>query len=112
MGVTHIYYTKKDNTVRVVSDFREVNKRVVRKPFSIPKTSTVLQELEGFTYATALELNMGYYPIRLDPAASKICAIIFLWGKYSYLRLPMGVACPPNIFQARMSELMTTLEFI
>eukprot|EP00804_Cyclotella_cryptica_P011519 CCRYP_019883-RA/>CCRYP_019883-RA protein AED:0.08 eAED:0.25 QI:0/-1/0/1/-1/1/1/0/404 len=103
---------KKDNTVRVVSDFREVNKRVVRKPFPIPKISTVLQELEGFTYATALDLNMGYYTIRLDPDASKICTIIFPWGKYSYLRLPMGVACSPDIFQAKMSELMATLEFV
>eukprot|EP00804_Cyclotella_cryptica_P004890 CCRYP_004949-RA/>CCRYP_004949-RA protein AED:0.36 eAED:0.67 QI:0/0/0/1/1/1/2/0/493 len=71
---------KKDNTVRVVSDFREVNKCIVRKPFPIPKISTVLQELEGFTYATALDLNMGYYTIRLDPDASKICTIIFPWG--------------------------------
>eukprot|EP00804_Cyclotella_cryptica_P013263 CCRYP_007025-RA/>CCRYP_007025-RA protein AED:0.37 eAED:0.69 QI:0/0/0/1/0.33/0.5/4/0/454 len=99
-----------NNTVRVVSDFREVNKRIVRKPFPIPKISTVLQELEGFTYATALDLNMGYYTIRLDPDASKICTIIFPWGKYSYLRLPMGVACSPDIFQAKMSELMATLE--
>ena len=50
--------------MRVVSDFRELNKRVVRKPFPIPKISTVLQELEGFTHATALDLNMGYYTIR------------------------------------------------
>ena len=103
---------KKDNTVRVVSDFREINKRIVRKPFPIPKISTVLQELEGFTYATALDLNMGYYTIRLDPDASKICTIILPWGKYSYLRLPMGVACSPDIFQAKMSELMGTLEFV
>ena len=82
---------KKDNTVHVVSDFREVNKRIVRKPFPIPKISTVLQELEGFTYATALDLNMGYYTIKLDPDASKICTIILPWGKYSYLRLPMGM---------------------
>ena len=33
-------------------------------------------------------------------------------GKYSYLRLPMGVACSPDIFQAKMSELMGTLEFV
>ena len=85
MGVTNIYYTKKDNTVRVVSNFREVNKRVVRKPFPIPKISTVLQELEGFPYATALDLTLGNYTIRLDPDASKICTIIFTWGKYSYL---------------------------
>jgi hypothetical protein len=34
---------------------------------------------------------MGYYTIRLDPDASKICTIIFPWGKYSYKRLPMGI---------------------
>ncbi len=77
---------KKDQTVRFLSDFREVNKRIVRKPFPLPKISTVLQELEGFTFATALDLNMGYYTIRLDPDSSKICTIIFPWGQYSYLR--------------------------
>ena len=103
---------KKDNTVCVVSNFREINKQIVRKPFPIPKISTVLQELEGFTFATALDLNMGYYTIRLDPVASKICTIILPWEKFSYLRLPMGFACSPNIFQAKMSELMGTLEFV
>jgi hypothetical protein len=92
---------KKNNTVRFLSDFRELNKRLVRKPFPIPKISTVLHELEGFTYATALDLNMGYYTIRLDPDASRYCTIIFPWGKYSYKRLPMGVAGSPDIFQAK-----------
>ena len=82
------------------------------KPFPIPKISTVLQELEGFTFATSLDLNMGYYTISLDPDASKICTIIFPWGKYSYLQLPMGIAGSPDIFQAKMSELMAALEFV
>jgi hypothetical protein len=73
---------KKNNTVRFLCIFWEVNKRLIRKPFPIPKISTVLQELEGFTFATALDLNMGYYTIRLDPDASEICTIIFPWGKY------------------------------
>jgi hypothetical protein len=90
---------KKDKTVRFVSDFQEVNKRLVRKPFPIPKISTVLQEIKGFSYATALDLNIGYYTIRLDPDASKICTIIFPWGKYSYKRLPIGIAGSPDIFQ-------------
>jgi hypothetical protein len=71
---------KKDRTICFLSDFWEVNKRLVRIPFPIPKISTVLQEIEVFFYATALDLNMGYYTIRLDPDASKICTIIFLWG--------------------------------
>ena len=74
---------KKNGTVWILTDFRELNKRLVRKPFPLTKISTVLQELEGFTFATALDLNMGYYTIRLDPTASRI-TIIFPWGKYSY----------------------------
>ena len=42
---------KSDQTVHMISDVMEVNKRLVRKPFPIPKISTVLQELEGFTFA-------------------------------------------------------------
>jgi hypothetical protein len=72
----------------------------------------VFQELEGFTYTVALDLNMGYYTISLDLDASKICTIIFPWGKYSYKRLPMGIAGSPNLFQEKMSNLMATLEFI
>jgi hypothetical protein len=103
---------KKNGTVRFLTDFRELNKRIVRKPFPLPKISTVLQELEGFTFATSLDLNMGYYTIRLDSDTSKICTIIFPWGKYSYKRLPMGVAGSPDIFQSKMSELMAALEFV
>ena len=64
MGFVNFHSTKKDNTVLVISDFREVNKQIVRKLFTILKISTVLQELERFTHATALDLNMGYYTIR------------------------------------------------
>ncbi len=96
--------------MRTISDFWELNKRIVRKSYPIPKISTILQELEGFTYATALDLNMGYYTIRLDPTASKMCTIIFPWGKYSHKRLPMGFGGSADIFQAQIMELMATFE--
>ena len=78
--------------VRFLTDFREINKRLIRKPWPLPKISIIFQELEGFKWATALDLNMGYYTIRLDQDLSKICTIILPWGKYAYLRLPMGIA--------------------
>jgi hypothetical protein len=71
-----------------------------------------LQEIEGFSYATALDLNMGYYTIRLDPDASEICTIIFPWGKYSYKRLTMRIAGSPDIFQEKMLKLMETLDYV
>jgi hypothetical protein len=103
---------KKDHTVRTISDFRELNKRIERNPYPIPKISTTLQELEGFTYATTLDLNMGYYTIRLDPTAAEMFTIIFPWGKYSYQRLPMGFAGSADIVQAEMGNLMATLEYV
>ncbi len=63
---------KKDHTVHTISDFRELNKQIVRKPYHIPKISTTLHELECFTYATTLDLNMGYYTIRLHPTAARM----------------------------------------
>jgi hypothetical protein len=104
--------SKKDHTVRTISDFRELNKRIVRKPYPIPKISTILQELEGFTYATTVDFNMGYYTIRLDPTAAKMCTIMFPWGKYSYQRLRMGFAGSADIFQAEMENLLATLEYV
>jgi hypothetical protein len=65
----------------------------------------IIQELEGFTYATALDLHMGYYTIRLDPTASEMCTIIFPWGKYSYKRPPMGFEGSAGIFQAHITNL-------
>jgi hypothetical protein len=103
---------KKNGKVRFLTDFREVNKRLVRKPFPLPKISTVLQELEGFRWATSLDLNMAYYTIRLDHDSQKICTLILPWGKYSYQRLPMGIAGSPDIFQEKMSLLMVDLDFV
>jgi hypothetical protein len=103
---------KKDHTVRTISDFRELNKLIVCKPYPIPKISTTLQELEGFIYATTLDLNMGYYTIGLDPTATEMCTIIFPWGKYSYQRLPMGFAGLADIFQAEIGNLMAALEYV
>jgi hypothetical protein len=54
---------------------------------------------------------MGYYTIRLDPTASKMCTIIFSWGKYSYKRLPMGFGGSADIFQAQIMDLMASLNF-
>jgi hypothetical protein len=78
MGFANIHNTKERwDSPRTISDFPELNKCIVRKPYPIPKISTTLQELEGFTYVTALDLNMGYYTIRLDSKSSKMCTIIF-----------------------------------
>jgi hypothetical protein len=91
--------SKKNGTIRVVSDFRKLNSLLKRHPFPIPKIGDMIRSMEGFTFATALDLNMGYYHIKLDADAQKLCTIIFPWGKYKYKRLPMGIKIAPDVFK-------------
>ena len=101
---------KKDQTVRFISNFRELNKRIKYKPFPIPKIQDLLLKFEGFTYATSLDLNMGYYHIELTPNSKRMCTIVLPWGKYEYQKLPMGLCTSPDIFQEKMSTLVNDLE--
>ena len=96
---------KPNGTVCMVSDFRKLISNLIRKPCPIPNISTIIQELEGFRYAIALDLNMDCYAIRLDPESQDMRTIITPLGKYEYLRLPMGVMCPPDIFQEKCQTL-------
>ena len=50
---------KKNGTVRFISDFRRLNQKIKRKPYPLPRISDTLQQLEGFQYATSLDINMG-----------------------------------------------------
>ena len=97
---------KKDETIRFISDFRELNKRIQRQPFSIPKIQDLLLKLEGFQWATSLDLNMGNYHIKLSPFSKKLCTVHMLCSKYEYQRLPMGLCNIPDIFQEYMRELL------
>jgi len=103
---------KKDGSVRFISDFQELNKRILRKPYPIPNIQDMLLNLEGFQWATSLDLNMGYYHIRLDPASKQLCTIVLPFGKYEYQAIPMGLCNSTDIFQEKMSELMDGLAFV
>ena len=76
---------KPDGTLRSLADFRELNKRIKRKPFPFPKIQDTLQKLRGFMWVTAMDLNMGYNHIVLNPNARRLCTIVLPWGKYEYL---------------------------
>jgi len=102
---------KKTGDVRIVTDFRILNSRTQRKQFPMPKASDMLQKLQGFTYATAIDLSMGYYHIPIDLESQELCTTVLPWGKYSYCRLPMGLTSSPDIFQNVMQQVVGDLEY-
>jgi hypothetical protein len=53
-----------------------------RQPFHIPKVGNMIRSMEGFIFASALDLNIGYYHIKPDAEADaqNLCAIVFQWN--------------------------------
>ena len=57
---------KKDKRIRVVSDFREVNKLIRRKPYPMPKIHESIQKRSEYTHFTKMDLSMQFYCFELE----------------------------------------------
>jgi hypothetical protein len=68
--------------------------------------------MEGFTFASVPDLNMGYYHIKLHADAQKLCTNVFPWGKYKYKRLSIGIKIAPDVFQKVISKLVQDMEYV
>ena len=67
---------KKEGNVRFITDYHSLNQQLVRKPYHLTIIGDNMQKLEGFHYATALDINMEYYIIRIFPASQDMTTIV------------------------------------
>ena len=95
---------KKTGDLQIITDFGKMNESIEQHPFPIPKKLDTMQTLNKFKSATALDLSQGFYTIPLDKESQKICTTVTPWRKYAHLRMPMGIACAPNIFQVSINN--------
>jgi hypothetical protein len=74
----------------------------------------MIRSVKGFSFASALDLNMAYYHIKPDADAQKLGTMVLLWhmGKYKYKRLPIGIKISLDFFQNVMSKLFQDMEYV
>lgn len=96
--------TKKDGSIRVCIDPRELNKALQREHYTMPVLDDVLHDLSESRLFTKADLKSGYWHVVLDEESSKLTTFQTCCGRYRWLRLPFGLSVSAEIFQRKLIQ--------
>jgi hypothetical protein len=58
---------KKDQSLRICLDFRDLNKQTIFDPVLMPRMDEVLNKVSKARYISKLDLTKGYWQVPLEP---------------------------------------------
>ena len=101
---------KPDGSVRVCLDPKDLNKALRRPKYQIPTLDEVLPDLAKAKIFSVLDAKEGFHQVRLDEESSYATTFWTPFGRYRYLRMPMGISTASEEFQRRQIEAYEGLE--
>jgi hypothetical protein len=103
---------KKDGSIRICMDCRELNSAVKREHYTIPTYDEVSARLAGAKKFSLLDAQSGFWHIRLSEESSRICTFNTPFGRYRWKRLPFGLKSAPEVFQKHLINALEGLQGI
>jgi Reverse transcriptase (RNA-dependent DNA polymerase) len=104
------FIKKKDGTLQPVQDYREINKWTIWDVYPIPQITHILEQLQGKTLFTALDIRWGYNNIQIKPEDRHKAAFQTPYGLYQPNVMYFGLTNSPPMFQKTMDRLFRPLK--
>ena len=105
-----ILIPKPDGSFRFCTDYRKVNQVTVRDSFPLPRIDEIIDTISQSSYITTIDLQRGYYQIKLTPRARIISAFVTPFGLFQYKVLSFGMCTAPATFQRMITGIVQDLE--
>ena len=97
-----LFADKKGGDKRFCADYRLLNALTMRDRYPLPRIDDSLDILGGNKFFTCLDLQAGYWQIRMAPGDVAKTAFICPLGLYEFLVMPFGLCNAPSTFQRAM----------
>jgi hypothetical protein len=98
------FVNKKDGTLRLCIDFRQLNKVTIHNKYPLPIIDDLFDQLKGARIFSKIELKSGYHQVRIREEYIRKTTFRTRYGHYEFTVVPFGLSNSPTFFMCLMME--------
>lgn len=112
--ITSLFFpkVKKNGNIRLIIDYRSLNKITVKENFPIPEMLDFLYTIGDSKYYSTIDLNQGFHQIDIKESDKFKTSFCVPWGQYEYNTMPFGLTNVPKTFQRSLFYLLNEYSFV
>ena len=103
-GAPVLFVKKKDGTLRLCVDYRQLKKMTVKNKYPLPRIDALFYQLKGTSVFLKIDLPFGYHRLRIKDAYMHKMAFRMRYGHYEFLVMPFGLTNAPATFMNLMNH--------